>query len=75
METKAARGLVETSKVEENVGLHGSEERESSNLGGLVEELGSCDLAVLALVDGSSNDELDKIHFSDHVLERTNIGV
>ncbi|KAI6754925.1 hypothetical protein HG531_004031 [Fusarium graminearum] len=73
--TQATRGLVKASKVEEDVGFHGSEEREASKFGGLVQKLGASDLSILALVDSAAQDDLNKIHATDDVLECAHVGV
>jgi hypothetical protein len=74
-EREAARGLVETGKVEEDVGFHRGEEGEARRSGGLVEELGLGDLAVGALGAGFADNELDQVHFLDHVLKGAHVGV
>lgn len=75
LEAQPARGLIEARKVEEDVGLHGREQREARHLGRLVQELGARDSAVGALDAGLANDELDEVDLLDHVLERADVGV
>lgn len=74
-QTKSPRRLVETSKVEEDVGLHGCVEVEATYPGGLVEEICAGDLPVGALLSGIADDELDHVHLLDDILEGAHVGV
>jgi hypothetical protein len=74
-QAEPARGLIQTGKVEQDIGLHGGEEREAGDLGRLVEELGLGDLAVGALLAGLADDELNQVHLLHHVLEGADVGI
>lgn len=74
-QAQAARRLVQARKVEEDVGLHGSEERETRGLGRLVQELGARDLAVGALGASASHNDFYEVHLRDHVLKGSYVGV
>ena len=74
-QAQAARGLVETGKVEQDVGLHRGEEREPGDPGSLVQKLGPGDAAVLALGAGPADDDLDHVHLVDHVQEGAHVGI
>ena len=75
-QAQTTRGVVEAGEVEEDVGLHWCEEGESCDLGCLVEELAPGNLAVLlALGHRAAHYQLDQIHFLNHVLESTNVGI
>ena len=74
-QAQAAGGLVETGKVEQDVGLHGGKEREPGDLGSLVQKLSPGDAAVLALGAGPADDDLDHVHLVDHVQEGAHVGI
>lgn len=74
-ERQPAAGLVEAGKVEDDVGLHGGEEGEAGDAGGLVEEVCAADLAVVALVGRVAHNQLDEIHLADHVVEGAHVCV
>lgn len=74
-QAQAARGLVQAGKVEEDVGLHGREQGEARDAGGVVEELGTSDLAVAAARARPADDELHQINLLDHVLEGAHVRV
>lgn len=61
--------------MEENVGFHGGEEGEASDLGSLVKEFRPCDLAVRTLGTSTAHNELNQINLLNHVLEGANVGV
>lgn len=69
-----ARGVLKASKVEDDIGLHGSEEREASLLGGSVQEVGLSDGTILAGSDGGTDDTLDHVHLADDVVEGHDVG-
>src|SRR5688572_33237096 len=75
MRNESARGLDNTGEVEENFGLHGGEEGEPCDLSSLIEELRASDLAIRAPLDGASQNEFNKIHLLNHVLEGSNVRV
>lgn len=55
--------------MEENIGLHGGEQGEAGDAGGLVEEVGAGDLAVAALEGGLTDNQVDNVHLAHDVLE------
>lgn len=69
-----ARGVLKASKVEDDIGLHRSEEREAGLLGGSVQEVGLGDGTVLASGDGGTDDTLDHVHLADDVVEGHDVG-
>lgn len=73
-EGQLARSVLKASKVEDNVGLHGGEQRETSFPGGSVQKIGLGDGAVLAAVDGGADDTLDHVHLTDDVVEGHDVG-
>ena len=74
-QAQAAARLVQAGKVEQGVCLHGREEGEAGDAGGLVEELGARDAAVLAAGAGAAHNVLDQVHLVDHVEEGAHVGV
>lgn len=61
--------------MEQDVGLHRSEEGKARNLGGLVEKLGASDFAVGASHARPAHNELYQVHLLNHVLEGANVGI
>lgn len=74
-QTKAARSLIQTSKVEQDIGLHWRVEVEATYAGSLVEEVCTGNLAIGTLLCGIADDELNHVHLLDDVLEGADVGV
>lgn len=72
---QATRGLIETGKVEKNIGLHGSKQREARDSGSLNQELGASNLAIRAARNGAAHNLLNQIHLLNHVLEGAHVCV
>ena len=73
--SKTTRGLVKRSEVEQNVDLHRSEEGEACDARSLVQEVSPGDPVVGGLGDGVLNDQLDKVHLPDDILESADVSV
>ena len=74
-QSKAARSLIQTSKVEQDIGLHWCVEVEATYAGGLVEKVCTGDLAIGTLLCSVADDELDHVHLLDDILEGADVGV
>lgn len=61
--------------MEQDVGLHGREQGEARDSGGVVEELGAGDLAVAAAGARAANNELHQVNFLNHVLEGAHVRI
>lgn len=72
---KATRRLVKGGEVEENIDLHGCEQGETCDARSLVQEVGPGDPVVGGLGDSVLDDQLDKIHLPDDILESTDISI
>ena len=74
-QAQTTRWLVYAGEVEQDIGLHRCEQREASDLGGLVQELGAGNLAIFALGARSADNELYQVHLLDQVLEGADVCV
>lgn len=75
LERESSRGCIQTSEMEQNIGLHRCKERKAGDAGRLVQEISPRDLAIITFARRLAQNEINEIHLTDNILERAHVGV